>query len=94
MQPPRNLSILDVTGIHRGVRVTWLDEDDAKQVSDLETHYERPDRSCGDPGGYCVSGDAPDWVLEFVAEWADAQASGRADDASELRAELRAEAGW
>ena len=94
MRPPVNLSILDVTETAAGVRVTWLDEDDAEQVSELATHYERPDRSCGHYGGYVATGDAPAWVLEFVAAWADAQASGRADDARELRAELRAEAGW
>ena len=96
MQPPRNLSILDVTETASGVRVTWLDDDvDAvEQTADLEVWYEAADRSCGISAGYCVTGDAPEWVLEYVAERADAQARDEDDYASELRAELRAEAGW
>jgi hypothetical protein len=96
MRPPRNLSILDVTETASGVRVTWLDDDvDAvEQTADLEVWYEAADRSCGISAGYCVTGDAPDWVCEYVAERADAQACDAADYANELRAELRAEAGW
>jgi hypothetical protein len=89
--------ILDVEEIRHGARVRWQDDDvDAPLIhsADLEIEWQSADRSCGLEAGYCVSGDAPEWILDYVARWAMGQASGRADYASELRAELRAEAGW
>ena len=86
--------ILDITETATGVRVAWLDDDiDAvEQSADVTYWYERPDRSVGICGGYVADGDAPDWILDHVARWAEAQASGRADDAAERRAEARMEA--
>ena len=86
--------LLDITETATGVRVTWLDDDiDAvAQTAEVTYEYERPDRSVGICGGYVADGDAPDWILEAVAAWAEAQASDAADDASERRAESRAEA--
>ena len=87
--------VLDITETATGALATWLDDDiDAvEQSAEVAYEYDRPDRSVGICGGYVADGDAPDWILEAVAAWAEAQASGRADDASELRADLRAE-GW
>lgn len=87
---------LEIEAIPGGVRATWLDDDvDAvEQTADLEVWYEAADRSVGLGGGYCVVGDAPAWVLDAVAEWSERDAREAADYASELRAEMRAEAGW
>ena len=86
--------VLDITETATGVLVTWLDDDiDArKQSAEVAYWYERPDRSVGICGGYVADGDVPDWILDRVARWAEAQASGRADDDAERRAECRAEA--
>lgn len=97
MRPPVNLSILDVTETAAGVRVTWQDDDvDAPLIhsADLELEWQAAEPDVGIAAGYCVYGDAPDWVLDHVAQWAIAGDCDAADDASELRAELRAEAGW
>jgi hypothetical protein len=86
--------LLDITETATGVRVTWLDDDiDAvAQTAEVTYEYERPEPDVGICGGYVADGDAPDWILEAVAAWAEAQASDAADDASERRAESRAEA--
>ena len=83
--------LLDITQTATGVLVTWLDDDiDArKQSAEVAYWYERPDRSVGICGGYVADGDVPDWILDRVARWAEAQASDAADDASERRAEAR-----
>lgn len=89
--------VLSIAEIHRGVRVTWQDDDEAAPVihtAELELEYERPDRSVGLNGGYSVVGDAPAWVLEHVAEWALERAADDLEAAAEQRAEYRAEAGW
>ena len=86
--------LLDIVETATGALVTWLDDDlDAREQSaEVACWYERPDRSVGICGGYVADGDVPDWILDRVARWAEAQASGRADDASERRAEARMEA--
>lgn len=89
--------ILDITETPAGIRVTWLDDDiDAvEQTADVEAEHERAEPDVGIRGGHVATGDAPEWVLERVAAWHEAQAAGRWEDAAERRAaERRADGAW
>lgn len=87
------MTLLDCEASTNGCRVTWSAADDnTEQTAEVELEWQPAE--CGAGPGWIATGDAPEAVLSYAAEWARERQRDQYEDALEQRADWRAEAGW